>query len=54
LEIDAEPLLGFEIKPEIDLLAQININKNKYQKIIKQYFPIYLGANKKKKKKKLN
>lgn len=34
--ISTEPLFEFQSKPEIDLLAQVNIKKKKFEKIIQE------------------
>ncbi len=34
INISAEPLFEFQVKPEIDLLAQVNIKRKQYEKML--------------------
>lgn len=37
MDIATEPLVEFQAKPEIDLLAKANIRKKQYESLIQQY-----------------
>ena len=42
-DISSQPLFDYKTKPEVDMLAQINIKRKKYEKMLEEQFFDDLG-----------